>query len=63
MKIKGYKELDVSKKGIEIVDVVYKMTGKFPKEERYGLATFRLHLILRRGLHDNTQRNISSFVT
>jgi len=39
MKIKSYKELDVWKKGIEIVDVVYKMTGIFPKEERYGLAT------------------------
>ncbi len=39
MKIKSYKELDVWKKGIEIVDVVYKMTGTFPKEERYGLAT------------------------
>ena len=39
MKIKSYKELDVWKKGIEIVDVVYKMTGKFPKEERYGLTT------------------------
>jgi four helix bundle protein len=38
MKIKSYKELDVWKKGIEIVDGVYKMTGKFPKEERYGLA-------------------------
>jgi hypothetical protein len=34
MKIKSYKELDVWKKGIEIADVVYKMTGKFPKEER-----------------------------
>jgi four helix bundle protein len=39
MKIKSYKELDVWKKGIEIVDVVYKMTGTFPKEERYGLAS------------------------
>ena len=38
MKIKSYKELDVWKKGIEIVDGVYKMTEKFPKEERYGLA-------------------------
>jgi len=62
MKIKSYKELDVWKKGIEIADGVYKMTGKFPKEERYGLATFRLRLIVRRGLYDNIQRNISSFV-
>jgi four helix bundle protein len=39
MKIKSYKELDVWKKGIEIVDMVYTMTGTFPKEERYGLTT------------------------
>ena len=39
MKIKSYRELDVWKKGIEIVDMVYTMTGAFPKEERYGLTT------------------------
>lgn len=38
MKIKSYKELDVWKKGIEIVDLVYEVTNKFPTEERYGLA-------------------------
>lgn len=39
MKIKSYRELDVWKKGIEIVDLVYAVTSKFPKEERYGLGT------------------------
>jgi len=39
MKIKSYRELDVWKKGIEIVDLVYLVTSKFPKEERYGLTT------------------------
>jgi four helix bundle protein len=38
MKVKDYKDLDVWKKGIEIVDLVYEVTSKFPKEERYGLA-------------------------
>lgn len=38
MKIRSYKELDVWKKGIEIVDLVYEITSKFPKEEKYGLA-------------------------
>ncbi len=38
MKIKSYKELDVWKKGIEIVDFAYKVTNKFPREEQYGLA-------------------------
>ena len=38
MKIKSYKELDVWNKGIEIVDLIYESTSKFPQEERYGLA-------------------------
>lgn len=38
MKIQSYKELDVWKKGIEIVDFTYDITKKFPSEERYGLA-------------------------
>ncbi|MBE0517379.1 MAG: four helix bundle protein [Methanophagales archaeon] len=38
MKVRSYKELDVWKKGIEIVDLVYEVTNKFQKEERYGLA-------------------------
>lgn len=39
MKVKSFKELDVWKKGIEIVDMVYKITDDFPKEEKFGLAT------------------------
>ncbi|MGB2727488.1 MAG: four helix bundle protein [Halobacteriota archaeon] len=39
MKIKSFKELDVWKKGMDIVDCVYEATARFPKEERYGLAT------------------------
>jgi len=38
MKVKSYKELDVWKKGIEIVDSVYKITENFPQKEQYGLA-------------------------
>jgi len=38
MKVQSYKELDVWKKGIEIVDLVYELTNKFPPEERYGLV-------------------------
>lgn len=38
MKIKDYKDLDVWKKGIELVDKVYEITSKFPKEEKYGLG-------------------------
>ena len=34
----SYKDLDIWKKGIEIVDAVYLVTKKFPKEETFGLA-------------------------
>jgi len=39
MKIKNYKDLDVWKKGIEIVDFAYDMTSRFPSEEKFGLAS------------------------
>ena len=38
-KIKAYRDLDIWKKGIEFVKKVYVMTGKFPKEEIYGLSS------------------------
>ena len=38
MKVKDYKDLKVWQKGIEIVDKVYALTAKFPKEELYGLT-------------------------
>ena len=38
MRVKSYKELDVWKKGIEIVDRVYKITGSFPQKELDALA-------------------------
>ncbi len=38
MKVKNFKELHVWQKGIEIVDLVYELTSRFPADERYGLA-------------------------
>ncbi len=38
MKVKNFKELHVWQKGIEIVDLVYELTCRFPADERYGLA-------------------------
>lgn len=38
MKVKDYKDLKVWQKGIEIVDKIYALTAKFPKEELYGLT-------------------------
>ena len=39
MKVKSYKELNVWKKGIEIVDRIYKITENLPQKELYGLAS------------------------
>lgn len=38
MKVSDYKQLKVWQKGIEIVDRVYTLTGKFPRGELYGLT-------------------------
>ncbi len=38
-KIKNFRDLNVWKKGIEIVKDVYKITGSFPKQELYGLVS------------------------
>ncbi len=39
MKVKSYTELEVWKKGVEIVDLVYQVTISFPVSEQFGLAT------------------------
>jgi four helix bundle protein len=39
MKVQSYKDLEVWKKGIEIADLVYSCTERFPSGERYGLAS------------------------
>jgi four helix bundle protein len=38
MKVSDHKQLKVWQKGIEIVDKVYSLTDKFPREELYGLT-------------------------
>jgi four helix bundle protein len=37
--IKNFRELDIWKKGIELVKVIYKTTEKFPSHELYGLTS------------------------
>ncbi|MFH1976615.1 MAG: four helix bundle protein [Pseudomonadota bacterium] len=39
MKLRSCKDLDVWKKGIEIVDFIYEVTNRFPKAEIYGLSS------------------------
>ena len=38
MGIKRYRDLNIWRKGIELVKDIYKSTGKFPKQEMYGLV-------------------------
>ena len=37
--LKNYKELNVWQKSYELCLNIYRTTGKFPKEERYGLTS------------------------
>ncbi len=39
MAIETYRDLDIWKKGIEVVKDVYKLTEEFPKQETYGLIS------------------------
>lgn len=38
-KIRNFRDLDIWKKGIEIVENIYKITKKFPQAELYGLMS------------------------
>ena len=37
-KIRNFKDLNIWKLGMEIVEDIYKLTKEFPKEELYGLS-------------------------
>ncbi len=39
--LKNYKDLKVWQKSYELCLEIYRITAKFPKEERYGLFSFR----------------------
>ena len=39
MKIKNYKDLDIWKRSIELVEEIYRLTKAFPKEELYCLTS------------------------
>jgi len=38
-KIQDFKDLRIWQKGFDIVKKIYEITGKFPKEENYGLVS------------------------
>jgi len=39
VKVKSFKDLDIWKRGIVLVEDIYKITKSFPKEETYGLTS------------------------
>jgi four helix bundle protein len=39
MEIKSYRDLIVWRKSIDLVEEMYQLTSKFPKEEIYGLSS------------------------
>jgi four helix bundle protein len=39
MAIKDFRDLEIWKRGIRVVEEIYKITKSFPKEELYGLST------------------------
>ena len=39
MTVRDYKDLQVWQKGVDIVDTIYEMTDRFPREEMYGLVS------------------------
>ncbi len=38
-KIKSFKDVEIWRKGIQLVEDVYSATRTFPKEEKYGLTS------------------------
>ena len=39
MKIKSFKDLEIWKRSVKLVEDIYKATKSFPKEETYGLTS------------------------
>ena len=35
----NHKDLDVWKKSMDLVEVIYKLTAQFPKDERFGIIS------------------------
>ena len=65
---KPHKRLDVWKLSMELVPEVYRLTGKFPAEERYGLkaqlrrAAVSVPTNIAEGAARNTKREFANFL-
>ncbi|MBI4515128.1 MAG: four helix bundle protein [Deltaproteobacteria bacterium] len=38
-KLKSYRDLEVWKRSIELVEMVYRLSARFPAEEKFGLTS------------------------
>ena len=39
MALQSYRDLEVWQRGIDLVEMVYKLSASFPSDERYGLTS------------------------
>jgi len=66
--MKTHKDLDIWKRGIELVTEVYKLTRNFPREETYGLssqmqrAAVSYPLNIAEGAARNSKADYSRFI-
>ncbi|HYV94726.1 MAG TPA: four helix bundle protein [Chitinophagales bacterium] len=66
--MRKFKELNVWKEGIELVKMVYKATGSFPKEEIYALtsqvkrSSVSLPSNIAEGAGRNTDKEFNNFL-
>jgi len=58
-KIKTYKDLNIWQNGMEIVEIIYKSTSTFPKEELYGITSQirRAALAMPSNISEGFERN------
>ena len=67
-KLQNHKDLDVWKKSINLTTEIYNLTGKFPKEEIYGItsqirrASVSVAANLAEGAARNTQKEFIQFL-
>ena len=68
MKVKDYKQLEVWKKGLDIVEHIYRVTLRFPNEEKFGLTSqikrsaISIPSNIAEGYNRNHSKSINNFV-
>lgn len=66
--MKGYKELTVWQKAVDLAENIYRLTGAYPQEERYGLvnqmrrAAVSIPSNIAEGYNRNTTKDYVQFL-